>query len=664
MKRSTVGLLALSLPLVAVAAGEGVFDLGTVVVTAARPQVGEVATAQVSSVVSRDDIRQFNRTTVSEAVNLLSGVTVSNNSRNEQTVYLRGYDPRQAPLFIDGIPVYVPYDGYVDFGRFGTGDLAAVQVAKGFSSVAYGPNTLGGAINLISRKPTRAFEGDVSVGFSQENTRRADVNVGTNQGMWYLQAGASYREADGFRMSSDFKATPTENGGRRENSYYKDDKVSLKIGLTPNATDEYALTYLKQNGEKGQPPLTTDTVAGARYWQWPMWDKESLYFVSRTKLGAHETLKLRLYTDKFDNELNSFTNASYSTYKTIGSGGFTTGRSIYHDKTYGGSVELESRRFNNHILRVATHYKNDKHEERDGNSFKYSDFEDTLRSFALEDNILIGDKTQLMIGVSRHTLEPKKVFKSDPGVVYTLPSKQHATDPQIGLFHDLSPTVRLYATIAEKTRLPSLKDRYSARLDRFIANPKLQAEEARNYEIGYQGQPWAGAQAEFAVFRNDIEDKIQSVNLKGAASCTPANKCQMQNVGEARIKGVELSLKTPLGKYWEVGGNATFMSAKNTSDSSVKLTDIPNRKIVLHTLWRPVSNVDLIALAEHDGKRWASNTVRLGGFTVFNLKGVVRLAKDFSAELGVNNVTDKNYEVGYGIPAAGRMWFANMNYRF
>ena len=138
----------------------------------------------------------------------------------------------------------------------------------------------------------------------------------------------------------------------------------------------------------------------------------------------------------------------------------------------------------------------------------------------------------------------------------------------------------------------------------------------------------------------------------------------MQNVGEARIKGVELSLKTPLGKYWEVGGNATFMSAKNTSDSSVKLTDIPNRKIVLHTLWRPVSNVDLIALAEHDGKRWASNTVRLGGFTVFNLKGVVRLAKDFSAELGVNNVTDKNYEVGSGIPAAGRMWFANMNYRF
>ncbi|MGQ9862767.1 MAG: TonB-dependent receptor, partial [Thiobacillaceae bacterium] len=222
-------------------------------------------------------MRTYNRETVGDAVNLLSGVTISTNSRNEQTVYLRGYDPRQAPLFIDGIPVYVPYDGYVDFGRFVTADLAAIQVAKGFSSVAYGPNTLGGAINLISRKPKKPFEGDVSAGFGQEGSRQAQANVGTNQGKWYLQAGASYREADGFRLSSDFKPTATEDGGRRDNSYYQDSKVSLKLGLTPGGGDEYALTYIKQDGEKGQPPSTDP--AAARYWRWPYWDKESLYFV-------------------------------------------------------------------------------------------------------------------------------------------------------------------------------------------------------------------------------------------------------------------------------------------------------------------------------------------------------------------------------------------------
>ena len=75
-------------------------------------------------------------------------------------ISVRGFDSRQVPLFIDGIPVYVPYDGYVDFNRFSTADLAAIQVAKGFSSMAYGPNTLGGnnmMLMMVKLFHTRSF---------------------------------------------------------------------------------------------------------------------------------------------------------------------------------------------------------------------------------------------------------------------------------------------------------------------------------------------------------------------------------------------------------------------------------------------------------------------------------------------------------------------------
>lgn len=661
---SRPALLAVSIanlfaPGTALATGP-VFELGAILVTAPAVQVGEIAPEQIASVLSRDAIQTHNRETVGDAVNLLSGVTVSTNSRNEQTVYLRGYDPRQAPLFIDGVPVYVPYDGYVDFGRFVTADLSAIQVAKGFSSVAYGPNTLGGAINLISRKPTKTLEGGVGAGFGQEGARRAAVNLGSNQGNWYIQADVAYREADGFRLSDDFTPTATEDGGRRENSYYKDSKGTLKLGLTPGGGDEYALTYTRQDGEKGQPPSTVPT---ARYWKWPYWDKESLYFVSRTGLGGHETLKLRLYTDRFDNEVNTYTDNTYTVLKTSGSGSVSTGRSIYHDKTHGGSVELESTRFAKQTLRVVGHYKNDRHEERDGNNALGADFEDTLYSLSAEDGITLTDRTQLVLGLAHHVLRPDKVYKSS-GPAYSLPGKQRSTDPQVGLFHDLSPTARLYATAAQKTRLPSLKDRYSARLGNYVENPGLAAEQARNYELGYQGQPWAGAQAEAALFWNDVRDKIQSVNLSGAATCAPATPCQMQNVGKARVRGLELGMKTPVGAQWEVGGNVTWMDIENVSDPTVKLTGIPETKVILHARWRPVTAVDLIALAEHDGGRWASNTVKLSGFTTVNLKAVWRPVKNMAAEVGVNNVTDKNYELDYGFPAAGRMWFANLNYTF
>lgn len=643
----------------AASATDSVFELGTVLVTAPRLQLGEVAPDQVASVVTQEDIRTHNRETVGDAVNLLSGVTVSTNSRNEQTVYLRGYDPRQTPLFIDGIPVYVPYDGYVDFGRFGTADLAAIQVAKGFSSVAYGPNTLGGAINLVSRKPVKVFEGDIGAGLGQEGTRHAHANVGTNQGTWYLQAGASYRETDGFRLSSDFAPTATEGGGRRDNAYAQDSKGTLKFGITPGGGDEYALTYIRQDGAKGQPP---STVPPARYWKWPRWDKESLYFVSRTALGAHETLKLRLYTDQFDNEVNSYTNSSYTTLKTSGSGSVSTGRSLYHDTTYGAAAELESRRFDGHLLRLVAQMKNDRHEERDGNNVLGSDFEDTLRSLSIEDGIALGDRTTLSIGLAHHELEPEKVFSS--GGSFMLPDSQRATDAQIGLFHDVNPDMRLYATVAQKTRLPTLKDRYSVRLGRYIENPDLQAEEAVNHEVGYQGRLWGRAQAEAALFWNEIENKIQSVLLFGTSCGTPGNNCQMQNVGKARVRGVELGLTTPLGKQWEVGGNATWMDIENISEPTLKLTGIPQAKIILHALWRPVQKAELVAFAEHNGDRWASDTVKLDGFTTLNLKVVWRPTKTLSAEAGLNNATDDNHELDQGFPAAGRMWFANLEYRF
>lgn len=70
---------------------------------------------------------------VSKALNLLPGVTLTaSGPRNESMVSVRGFDLRQVPVYMDGIPVYVPYDGYVDLARFTTFDLAAVDVSKDF----------------------------------------------------------------------------------------------------------------------------------------------------------------------------------------------------------------------------------------------------------------------------------------------------------------------------------------------------------------------------------------------------------------------------------------------------------------------------------------------------------------------------------------------------
>jgi iron complex outermembrane receptor protein len=631
------------------------FSLGEVTVTAARPQLGEVGEDQVASVVSRKDMQQFNRDNVGDALNLLSGITLTNSGmRNEKMIYVRGFDPRQAPLFIDGIPVYVPYDGYVDVNRFTTADLSAIQVNKGFSSVSYGPNTLGGAINLISRKPKAAFEGDASLGFASGNERQAQVNVGSNQESWYLQAGASYLQSDSFPMSASFTPTATEAGGARDNSYRKDSKLSLKVGLTPNAGDEYALSYYKQNGEKGQPP---STGAGARYWRWPFWDKESLYFVSKTELSGNEILKLRLYWDKFDNGLDIYANATYPAITNP-----VANQSSYDDSTHGGSVELSSTRLPSQEIKFVTHYKVDKHIARDGMATVTESFRDTLFSFALEDNISIGSEWLLSLGLARHTLRPQEVYK--PGSPFTLPGAQSATDGQAGLFYDLADNARLYATLAQKSRLPTLKDRYSGRFATYIENPLLRPEAALNYEIGYQGSPWPNAKAEAALYFSDITDKIQTAFQPGATVCTAGSKCQMQNIGKVEVSGIELGLRGQLGSALELGGNYTLTEPKNVSDPATKLTGIPRHKLTAHASYKPLESMELIPYVEYNSSRWASNTVALAGYSTLNLKAIYRPAKNISTEIGVNNLGDKNYSLADGYPNPGRMWFANASMKF
>ena len=632
-----------------------VYDLGTVTVTATpEAPLGAMGADQVASVVTLDAMRRYNRDTVGAALDLLPGVTVATNSRNEQVVFVRGFDARQVPLFIDGIPVYVPYDGYVDFGRFTTADLSAIQVAKGFSSVTYGPNTLGGAINLISRKPTRELEGDVSLGFGEGSTRQASANVGSNQGLWYVQAGASWIDSDEFRLSSDFEPTATEDGGARDNSYHRDDKLSFKLGLTPNATDEYALSYYRQHGEKGQPPSTDPSAA--RYWQWPYWDKESLYFISRTALGATESVKLRLYHNSYDNTVESYTDDTYTRLKTSGRGSLgAAGKSVYDDRTLGGAIELRSTRFARHDLGLSVQLKQDEHQADD--TLKQTEhFEGTQTSVGLEDNIRLREDLTLALGATWSELRPETVDKlTDP---VPKPDAQSAANGQAGLFWDVAQVGRLYATVATKTRFPTLKDRYSLRLGTAIPNPDLEAEHSINYEIGYQGTPWGRLSLEAALFLSDVTDLIQQVND------VEDDKYQMQNVGEVRLAGLELSAKAPIGAHWELGGNLTLLDRENRSDPDTRLTGVPDHKLTAHVLFRPIDRLEALLYLQYEGSRWDSQTVELDSYTTANFKLSYRPVEALLLEARLDNLADADYALADGYPAAGRTWMLNARYEF
>jgi len=336
--------------------GEGVFTLGEIEVTTKGEEVKNTTVEKVTE----QEMRQFNRDTVSSALNLLPGMTLSTfGARNEQMIYSRGLDQKHVPIFLDGVPIYVPYDGYPDLSRFTTFSLSEIVVSKGFTSVLYGPNTMGGSINLVSKRPEKALEGDAGIGVFSGDGFRGYANLGTNQKLWYAQGGFSYLSSDYIKMSDGFDSTATEDGNHRENSYYRDRNYNLKLGFTPADGHEYALSYYNQHGEKGTPPYAgTDSSQMVRYWQWPYWDMEGVHFNSRTPLGDKSYVKLRGYYDEYQNSLYSYDDDSYSTFNEK-----YAFRSQYDDDTYGGSVEVGTSLVPRNLIKVAGHYKVDVHRE-------------------------------------------------------------------------------------------------------------------------------------------------------------------------------------------------------------------------------------------------------------------------------------------------------------
>jgi iron complex outermembrane receptor protein len=602
-----------------------------------------------------------NKMDVSRALNMLAGVTLTaSGPRNESMVSIRGFDLRQVPVYMDGIPVYVPYDGYVDLARFTTFDLAAIAVSKGFSSVLYGPNSLGGAINLISRKPSNKLQYDASLGMIQTNGYKGNINIGSNLGSFYVQGGFSYLNQNSTRMSSNFIPMKNEDGGERNNSYRSDQKISFKIGWTPSKNSEYTLGYINQKGEKGNPVYAgSDTknslFANPRFWQWPVWNKQSYYFISNSNLDAKNSLKTRVYYDKFKNTLNSYDDTKYSTMTK----GYAF-QSLYDDYTFGGNIEYSTQLIPKNDFKIAVHFKEDVHREHNlGEPLRH--FKDHTVLVGIEDVYRISDQLTAIPGLSyniRKNIEAED-YNSTKKMIsdYPTANASDAYNAQIGLFYELNRDQKVGATVSQKTRFATIKDRYSYRMGTAIPNPDLKPETALNYELNYTTHFFHKFTFQTALFYSSLTDAILSV------SNVQPGKAQMQNFGKARYRGIEAQGAYSILKNLSLKVNYTYIERKNSTNPTIHFTDVPNSKVMGTLEFEPIQVVRLIANTEFNSSRFSTSYgTRVPDYTVFNLYASGKIVHNFSLDTGINNIFDRNYTLVEGFPEVGRNFFVTLRF--
>ncbi len=634
---------------------ENVFDLGRIDSVDVTAEATQIPTA---TTLDESEYRQRNLNNLTDALNLVPGVSIQKiGARNERAVYVRGFDARQVPMYIDGIPVYVPYDGYVDMDRFLTLDVSEIQVSKGFTSPLYGPNAIGGAVNLVTKAPTEPFNLDLGTGFASGRQVNGFLNSGVRWKQFWAQGGFAWLSSNTYPLSGNFRPVPLQPAGDRLNAYQTDNKGRVRIGWTPNQNDQYTFTYSKQNGQKGNPTYAgSDPAVRPRYWQWPYWDKESFYFIGNKSLGESSYLKARLYYDKFDNLIRSYDNNCYCT-QTLRSS-FT---SPYDDDTYGTTVELGTRALKRQLIKTSFYFKDDTH--REGNIGEpMRSFRDQSFSFGFEDTIQISKKTSAILGFSADRMQVLNAENIVNNQVVPFPKRDvWAYNPQAGIFHALTDSAKIRFTFARKTRLPTIKDRYSYRMGMAIPNPDLREERSNNLEVGYSQILGRKTFLDFSLFRSDVSNSTQRFFIE-------PNVFQLRNIGEARYLGGEMGIRSNLTSALQLNANYTYLSRKNQSDPGVLMLDTPRHKVYTSATYTLFTRFTFLADFRYEAGRFYQNDGgtfgRASSFGVVGIGGTARLYKQLDLQAGIGNLFDRNYYFQDGYPEIGRNAYINLRYRF
>ena len=196
--------------------------------------------------VTQQEIQRHDAVNDTKAIDLMPGVEITETvgKRNESVFNIRGFTGQgRVPLYQDGIPIYVPYDGDLDLNRFLSSDVAEIQIAEGFSSPLLGPGALGGSVNIVTKEPTRNFEGDSAMGTYSGNGLLSSLRLGTHQDRFWAQGALDWLQDDFVPLSGNF-AYPSAGY-----TYLQPGKYNCYPSGSTNCNVPYALNGNENNSQ-------------------------------------------------------------------------------------------------------------------------------------------------------------------------------------------------------------------------------------------------------------------------------------------------------------------------------------------------------------------------------------------------------------------------------
>ena len=664
--------------------------------------------------ITQYDLERINAVNLWEAMSLAPGVSMGQvGQRNDSRFKIRGFDQSQIRVMLDDIPVYIPYDAQEDFARYMVDDLETIEISKGYSSALNGANALGGVVNLRSARPKKEFEFKARYrnyfdSRGEDMARQVMMSAGSKQELFFIKATGSFVEQDFFRISEDFSGSPeysysnkrmhqNQSSGKREFSAYRDKKLNIQAGFTPTDDTEIVLGYIAQRSMKEQPPYdgvrrSTERGVPTRNWNWPYWDKDNYSLSFKTSPIDDWYVKGNIYYDTYTNKLEGFSDWTHNAKQWD---------TVYDDFAYGGRVETGYTFNDVHKLAASMSYRRDSHKRKDRDYDRTTGFvstpwiitkhmKDDLWTAGLEYTLTPNEHWTFVFGASYVTLKPVTANdNSDEVGILSKGNGHEAFDGQGAVFYNFNENHQVYTTLAHKSRMPTLNERYKVTSEwdsdgnpiaNKLPNPGLKPEKALHFEVGYRGTIQNKINIGASIFYSNVTDLIANVRNIRDPYTGKNDAEQNRNISKVSFTGIEVSIDAIPTDWLTVGASVSYIDyslhrtpASSDPDQRFRyLTALPKAKANAYAVITPLEGLSLIPRVEYVAESYYasdrsgndSRNPKTESFALAHFKATYDFLDHFTVEAGVDNLFDTHYEWEEGYSMPGRTFYAGVKVEF
>ena len=487
------------------------FEVAGVTVTATRGNArpGEVPVSV--SVMSGEELRRRDVTSLGEALPFAQGVTFNAGQMDIRgsSGFARGVGSRVLML-MDGHRMLAGTGSAIDFGILPLLDVERVEIVKGPHSTLFGNNAMGGVVNVITRPPVGSPQTVVQGYFGLYDTPSELVFTDDRLSMNGLQFQYARRVGDG--------------------------------GITVMAAREDSDGY-RQNGGLERWRMRAKAVFGAESttpWEvFASWKREDLeeFFTWRSADRRLEVAPSQLGDWKREIDLVAGMTATPLATARVK---VLVRPQIHH-------VTLRNHFHDNDDEYSTTRYRGEVQISRsaEGSVSLTGGVDGALTTFTsnfLEPDPFVteaGAFLQSQFGLSEHargTFGARVDLRNASSV-----HSETSVNPKVGVSYDRWERLSLRASISRGYRAPSVAEQYTRATVfgfRVVPNLELRGESVWSGELGGTAQPSDRLWLDAAVFWSEYEDLIEVSGAPGQILTF-----QFRNVAQARVRGVDAGVR-------------------------------------------------------------------------------------------------------------------------